>query len=974
MKRHRTLSWLAVIVVMVTLTAPIGMAGAAPAGAEPPPPEKTALVQVPVATPDDLARFEQTGLPAYTRLEGRRGSYLLAGATPTGLAALAAAGLSARVLDPDTAGATYYLAYPAPNRPRPEWGAYGRLLLDDGGQALLRTTPQDAERLSLAGAELRLLTLTPKPLRPTVAPDAIPAVVEPDPLIQAMIDQVTTDDIYAYLRGFSGVDPVWVEGAWYTITTRQTNSGTPIYKATHYLGERYAAQGLNVEYHVWNNANNPNVIGQYTGLINPNDIYLIGGHLDDVSGTPGADDNASGPIAGLIAAEIMTQFQWGCTLRFVGWTGEEQGLLGSDAYAHRSWQIGENILGYLNLDMIAWNTIGSSPEIYLAYNASMPATLALAQLFDDVVDAYNIDLIPELGTSMSGGSDHSSFWDHGYTSILGIEGYDDFNPYYHGPGDTVAHTDPTYFTNYVKASLATFAHMTGCLIPSGLGALDGHVTAASDGAPIEGVTITVQAATGNIFTAITDDTGYYTRTLLSGTYTVTAETYGYLPETVPGVEIVTDTVTTLDIEMTALPEHTVSGYVREAGTNMPLAATVEFLDAPVSPVTTDPATGFYSMTVAEGTWTMQATAAQHAAQTVTVDVTGDVQQDFDLWPICDAFADDVESGNQGWTAQTPWAITTESSHSPTHSWTESPGGNYGNNRNTSLTSAVLDLSTYAGVTLDFWHTYDTEPGWDYCYVEYSTNGGSTWTTAASYDGYGHNTYTQEEIPLPGLDGQANARIRFRFYSDTNTVANGWHVDDITLSGGGAACVPELAPVAEFTSNSPVILGDPVEFTNQTVGTPPIEYLWDFGDGIGTSTETDPSYVYATSGSFTVTLVATNSLGSDTVQHAVVVLPSSCDGVTDAGFTWTPDQPLVGEHVVFTGVASGTAPIEFDWDFGDGTMGHGAVVTHTYAFSDTYTVVLTATNDCDAQSVEHDVVVLQPLVKYYVYLPIVIREP
>ena len=237
------------------------------------------------------------------------------------------------------------------------------------------------------------------------------------------------------------------------------------------------------------------------------------------------------------------------------WAGpaRSRGLLGSDAYAHRSYQLGENIHGYLNLDMIAWNTTGSSPEIYLAYNASMPSTLALAQLFDDVVDAYNIDLIPELGTSLSGGSDHSSFWDHGYTSILGIEGYDDFNPYYHGPQDTVAHTDPVYFTNYVKASLATFAHMSGCLIPSGLGALDGHVTAATGGAPIEGATVTAQAATGNTYSDVTDATGYYTRTLLSGTYTVTAEAYGYLPATVTGIPVITDAVTTQDFALKPRP-------------------------------------------------------------------------------------------------------------------------------------------------------------------------------------------------------------------------------------------------------------------------------------------------------------------------------------------------------------------------------------------------------------------------------------
>ncbi len=66
-------------------------------------------------------------------------------------------------------GATYYLAYPAPGRPIPLWRAYGRLLLDDGRAVLLRAAPGDAERLAADGAEIVLVTLTPKPLRPAAA-------------------------------------------------------------------------------------------------------------------------------------------------------------------------------------------------------------------------------------------------------------------------------------------------------------------------------------------------------------------------------------------------------------------------------------------------------------------------------------------------------------------------------------------------------------------------------------------------------------------------------------------------------------------------------------------------------------------------------------------------------------------------------------------------------------------------------------
>jgi hypothetical protein len=289
-------------------------------------------------------------------------------------------------------------------------------------------------------------------------------------------------------------------------------------------------------------------------------------------------------------------------------------------------------------------------------------------------------------------------------------------------------------------------------------------------------------------------------------------------------------------------------------------------------VSTDPATGFYSLEVVEGTWHLEASAADHGSVTAEVVVTGDLTQDFSLPPICDVFADDVENGNLGWTVQTPWGITTEASHSPTHSWTDSPGGLYGNNRNVAITSPAFDLTGYTGMTLSFWHIYDMEPGYDYGFVEYSTNGGTTWTAAASYDGYDQVTWMYEEIPLPDLDDEANVKIRFRFSSDVSITADGWHVDDIVLTGGGPGCVPAVPPQAEFSSNSPVVLGNPMEFTNETTGTLPIDYVWDFGDGTGTSTETDPSYMYQAAGTYTVTLTATNIQGSDVVTHTVVVDP------------------------------------------------------------------------------------------------------
>ncbi len=315
----------------------------------------------------------------------------------------------------------------------------------------------------------------------------------------------------------------------------------------HYVFQHMQSLGLGAQYHTWGGLNYPNVIGEITGSTNPDDIFIIGAHIDDVQGTKGADDNASGSVATLLAADILSQYQWGCTLRFAFWTGEEQGLDGSYAYAQRAYNNGENIIGYLNLDMIAWNTIGSDPYINLFYSSSIPESQQLAYLYADVIDAYDINLLTRFGAD-TWGSDHNSFWDFGYSSILAIEDElgGDFNPYYHGPGDTPANTDPVYFTNFVKASVGTFAHMNGCRISTGI--LGGQVTAVEDGAPLEGVSMSADDGQGAVYPAITDASGYYTMTLPIGTYTVTASLDGYLPIS-QITSITAGQITTLDFAL-----------------------------------------------------------------------------------------------------------------------------------------------------------------------------------------------------------------------------------------------------------------------------------------------------------------------------------------------------------------------------------------------------------------------------------------
>ena len=160
--------------------------------------------------------------------------------------------------------------------------------------------------------------------------------------------------------------------------------------------------------------------------------------------------------------------------------------------------------------------------------------------------------------------------------------------------------------------------------------------------------------------------------------------------------------------------------------------------------------------------------------------------------------DDVESGAGVWTTggdgMASMQITDEESHSPTHAWTEgvTPGTEYVNNADNWFQSPVYDFGAYDSVMMSFWQLYDLEDDFDFGNVEVSRDGGATWETAASYTGYDNWTWTQETVDL-GLEHETNARIRFRFTSNADTLGDGWHVDDIEIYGGVRQC--DMPPVS-----------------------------------------------------------------------------------------------------------------------------------------------------------------------------------
>ncbi len=86
-------------------------------------------------------------------------------------------------------------------------------------------------------------------------------------------------------------------------------------------------------------------------------------------------------------------------------------------------------------------------------------------------------------------------------------------------------------------------------------------------------------------------------------------------------------------------------------------------------------------------------------------------------------------------------------------------------------------------------------------------------------------------------------------------------------------IQEITPIANFVSSAPSSLGSITTFENQSTGSN-LSYTWNFGDGSATSSETNPTHTYPTTGTFTVRLTATNSAGANTYSDTISIVAST----------------------------------------------------------------------------------------------------
>ena len=442
----RAATWIAILFIACT-----GALAADPA----------VLALVERKTGDDLDVLRSADLPIVMEMD----SCLFLRGDPAHLGWLREHGYTAKVLDSDAAQADYLVVGLRPDSDRGAVAALGTELLAEGNWVLVRVAP-GATRESLYDAKVFVTPVGRDPVaRPKPQPSLAPSPQKPaaelaaDPLVQKMVNSVSPARISQLWIDLTSNPP--------TGTRRSTSQGCR--DAATYCFNELQSYDVPAQYQNWSPSNAPNVIGTHVGAIDPGEVFIVIGHLDDLptSGlAPGADDNASGSINVLESARVMSCYAFRKTVKFIACTGEEDGLLGSDAYAADAATRGEDIRGVLNMDMIGWQGNASpNPEnLDLNYNqASQDLGLRFAQAATTygtglAVDAFSC---PSLSAS-----DHYPFWSRGWKAVCGItdnEGYCGHSgnyPYYHTSNDTIANNgNPAFFHSVVRASVATLAEL-----------------------------------------------------------------------------------------------------------------------------------------------------------------------------------------------------------------------------------------------------------------------------------------------------------------------------------------------------------------------------------------------------------------------------------------------------------------------------------------------------------------------------------
>ncbi|GGK11855.1 aminopeptidase [Pilimelia terevasa] len=228
--------------------------------------------------------------------------------------------------------------------------------------------------------------------------------------------------------------------------------GRPGYKASvDYVERTLKAAGftVNVQSFTQGGATGYNVVAEWPQG-DPDNVVMIGAHLDSVPAGPGINDDGSGSAAVLENALTVARAQLKPTsrMRFGWWGAEEVGLVGSSHYVKSlSADEKKKIKTYLNFDMVGQKNIKS----WGIYSDSPDITPIWKQYFD-------AKKLQTRSINWAGSTDHSPFKNAGI-KVSGIG--DDADPCYHARCDNMTNVGETSMGHASSAIALVFWKLAG---------------------------------------------------------------------------------------------------------------------------------------------------------------------------------------------------------------------------------------------------------------------------------------------------------------------------------------------------------------------------------------------------------------------------------------------------------------------------------------------------------------------------------
>lgn len=274
---------------------------------------------------------------------------------------------------------------------------------------------------------------------------------------QNRANQVSQTNVNTYLQEFEAL------GVKRTGTTQNTN-------AFNWLKNKYTALGYttaNFQEHSWtaNNLSSKNLIVTKTGTLYPNKFVIVCGHFDSING-PGTNDNGSGTSIILEIARILKDVPTEYSIKFIHFSGEEQGLLGSSRYVSQvvnGTSPKMDIKVVVNLDQVGGLKNRTNNKLYHDRDQSNPASnnAAAAIIVQELANCTTLYSTLGVDFDRAENTDYVPFQQNGEI----ITGYFEYeggynNPYVHTANDLLVNMDPVYVKNVGTAAVGAIQHFS----------------------------------------------------------------------------------------------------------------------------------------------------------------------------------------------------------------------------------------------------------------------------------------------------------------------------------------------------------------------------------------------------------------------------------------------------------------------------------------------------------------------------------